>query len=300
MFRVNPEGLDERKGRDDRRRQRHSADQRAPDAPEKNEDDQNGQDGAEPERNLDVLDGPADVDGLVEGNVELHALGRFDRGDRSLDALRNCNGVLAGLTFNRKSDRGLSVEPGDGPLVLETVLGVADIAELDELPMTIGDHQIIERFRRFVFALGLDNILDPLVLDLAAGNLFVLCAERQLYIACRKRQRLHFFSVKPDPDLPRAAAVHGHRTHAGDLLDVTLQDLVRIVGQVLDVPVSPYGDPDDRLVLGADLLDHRRIRILGQAVPHGRDLIADILCRLFHIPFEKELHRDNGVLFHAP
>ena len=69
-----PKRLDEGKSRDDRRRQGHGADQRASHASEEDKDNEHSQHGPEPERYLDILDRTADELGLVEGDIEMHAL----------------------------------------------------------------------------------------------------------------------------------------------------------------------------------------------------------------------------------
>jgi hypothetical protein len=55
------------------------------------------------------------------------------------------------------------------------------------------------------------------------------------------------------------------------------------MGQFLDRAVAGYGDPDDRLIIGADLFDDRRIGVFWQPVPDGGDFVPDILCSLFQI-----------------
>src|SRR3990172_19947 len=96
------------------------------------------------------------------------------------------------------------------------------------------------------------------------------------------------------PPLPAAAYRDG--SHTGNLLYVPLQRLVGIVRQILDGPVAPDSDPDDGLVLGADLLDHRRLGFLRQLVANGSDLVAHVLGRQIDVPLKMELHGHDGEL----
>ena len=131
--------------------------------------------------------------------------------------------------------------------------------------MPVRDHQVVERLGCFILAFGLYDIFGARIFDPSARDFLVFPSQGQFDIIGGQGCRIHFVAVDPDAHLAGPAAAHGHRSDPGDLFNVALQDFIGIMRQVLDGPVSPDRDPDDGLVLGADLLDHRRFRVLRGA-----------------------------------
>ena len=109
----------------------------------------------------------------------------------------------------------LAVEPCQGPLVLEAVLGLADVAQFDQSAVAIGDHQVIERFGRFELALGLDDIFGAGILDPSARDLAVLASQGHFDIIGGQRGCIHLCAVDPDAHLAGPAAADRHRPDAG-------------------------------------------------------------------------------------
>ena len=229
----------------------------------------------------------------------MHALRWFDPGDGGLDPFGNGHRVLAGLALHGKADGGLAVEPGQRSLGLKSVFGKSQITKFYEPAVPVGDHQIIKCLGCFKLALGLNDIFSPGIFDPAAGDLPVLATQGHFDIIGSQRGRFHFFPVYPDPHLARAAAAHGHRPDSGNLFDIPFQDLVSIMRQVLYGAISPDSDPNDGLVLGADLLDHRRVRVLRQTIADGGNLITNVLGSLFKVSFKIEFHGYDGIFLHT-
>src|SRR3989337_2776951 len=118
-----------------------------------------------------------------------------------------CGGLTAATAALTRSATATVFSPDwrltDNPTA---VFSVADVFQLDEPSVAIGDHHAVERLGRLVLALGLDNVFHPAVLDPAARNFLVLGAQCPLHVIRRERGSLHLLLVEPDTHLPLPAA----------------------------------------------------------------------------------------------
>ena len=251
---------------------------------------------------LHLLDGPLDEDGLVDGDVQLHPRreGLVDLLDLRLDRVDDRHGVRPGLLLNPHPHGRDAVEAGDGAPLLHPVLGLPDVPEADGGALVVGDDQIVEIGDIEELPLDLDRVLLGEALDPPARQLDVLPLEGAHDVArgnpvgpgaCRRRARRGPAASWRPPRLDVADAV--------DPLELLLEDLVDVGGELPDRFLPREVQPHDRRRIGIDLGDPGFVDVLGKLVPDQGDLLPDVLDGKIDVPLEDELHRDPGIPFGA-
>ena len=69
---------------------------------------------------------------------------RLELVEPRLDVVDDLDGVRPRLLLDDQADGVLAVEPGEGPGLLERVLGAADVVEPDRVAVAVGDDQVVE------------------------------------------------------------------------------------------------------------------------------------------------------------
>ena len=130
----------------DRRRDGDGGDDRRAPVAHEREHDQAGEDAAEDEVDVDLVQRRVDVRRLVADDLERDA-GRQARADAlevGLGRLDHLDGVGAGLPADLEHDGRHAVQPRERALLLGAVLGAADVADADRRAVARGDDQVVE------------------------------------------------------------------------------------------------------------------------------------------------------------
>ena len=170
----------QRKGRDDRGRDGEAGDERRPEAPQKQENDDGREYRADDQMLLDSVERVFDKDRVVADDAHLKS-GRqrlFDLGEAGLDLTRNGDRILAGLFRNDQRHGRHTVQAGLGTRFLGAVLDVAEVLDLDLIVTAGRDDDVVKLLGRFDLADGADaGFLLPLV-EPTARKLHILDPQR--------------------------------------------------------------------------------------------------------------------------
>src|SRR4029450_9359985 len=254
---------------------------------------QRGQDGAEHQVQVDLVEGRVDVARLVADHFQLDVgrdLGAEARQLR-LHALDHRDRVLAGLAAYLHDDRRHPVEARRRPLLLGPVLGVADVAHADRYAVEGGHHEVVEGAglgdaahrpqRRLVEPGG----------HVAPGQVGILGNEGIAHVGDRDLVGGQPIGVDPDADGAGQAAHDTDLADAGRPLATWRHGLVGELGQLAERALAGERDGDHRRLVVVELRDDRRQDFARQVADGDGDLVAHVLGG--HVDLAIQIERDD-------
>ncbi len=204
----------------DRRRDRDGGnDRRAPVAHEE-EDDEAGEDAAEHEVHVDLVERRVDVGRLVADDLERDAGGqsRPDALEAGLGGFDDRHGVGARLPPHVEHDRRHAVETREGSLLLGAILGAPDVANADGRAVARRDDQVVELLGVGEAAHGAQRALADSVVTLPPGRSAFCCCKRVADFGDRQPVGGEAVGLDPDADRARQPADDLHFADAGRLV----------------------------------------------------------------------------------
>ena len=127
----------------------------------------------------------------------------------------------------------------------------------------------------------------------------MFAADGRHYIHRGQVPRPQLPGVKPDPHLTFAHSTELNVADAGDRLQLFLDNLVGVMGQLPIIPAARHRDPNDGLGGDIDLVDDRLVHI-SRKVSFGEvDLGADLRRRNIDILVKLEFDPNQGHPFEA-
>src|SRR5262249_1064910 len=130
------------------------------------------------------------------------------------------------------------------------------------------------------------------LIDAAARHLYVLRDQGLLDLRDGQVIRLKLLGIHPDVDLALAVAYKTHLADAADGLYLLFYFLVRDLGDLAGATSGRDRNRHDGGRVGIELLDNRRINILGQVTQNRAHLVTHVLGGLLHVAFEHEGNED--------
>ena len=209
---------------------------------------------------LQVGDGVADVDGLVEELQHLHA-----RGEQLLDLRQGLAYVVHHLDrvgprclLHGQGNGRLAVHPDDVGLLLEIVHDFGHVPDVDRLLADVGDDDVLDGLDQAELGLGEEAVVEGPGLDVPRGKDQVGLLDRLDNGLGREVEGLQPLPVEVDLDLPDLPASDPGGGDVGDVLDLRLDHVVRQVVELpLGEPPSHQGDEDDRDLGDVEFADDR-------------------------------------------
>jgi hypothetical protein len=131
-------------------------------------------------------------------------------------------------------------------------------------------------------------------LDPPAGKLHVFPLQGGGHIAGGHLVGPELVGIQPDPHLPELEPPDAQGPHARDALDLVLQNLVHVGGQLANALLPREIDPQDRVRIGVHLPNDGVVDVRRQLGADHRDLLADILDGQVDVALQDELHGDAG------
>jgi hypothetical protein len=197
-----------------------------------------------------------------------------------LDALHDGDGIGVGDLDHAHADRGFAVETRQLAVVGETIFQFGDVDESDRRGIgwraAVADDQAAQRIEGMEFEVELDQVLGGFADDETAGQLHMLAGEGVADVLRRNAQCGHAVRQQIDADGAVAAAAEAHFADAVDGFQLFLDDVERVLVQLLLGAVALHGHPEDRRSVGFDLGNHGRIDVLRQAAQHLVHLGLDL------------------------
>ena len=244
-------------------------------------------------------DGALDELGVVleERQMDARHLA-VDALDLCAHVLRNLDGIGARLLGDLQTHAGLAVDPEHGPDVFGRVGDIGDVLQVNRDARLRQHHQVLDLLQVFELPLAPHQERAIAAVDLADRNVLVFRPQHVDDAVDRQIQRSGLFPRQLDVDLPAKAAVDRHRRHAVDALEARRQRLLGQFAQLhaIERAVDAFdGQAQNRLRVRVELLNHRRVRILGQAAAHPVDARADVVHRLVEVVAPFEVHLDLAV-----
>ena len=216
-------------------------------------------------------DALADEHGVVLHDVDLHAWreARDDVGPEPVhDPLHDRDGIGVRDLHRAQSDRGLAIEPRELPEVGEPVLDLGDVLEPDRRSVAEPDDHLLEIVHVVELEVELHQVLGRAADDESARDLQVLAGERVLNVLRRDAERRHAGGQQVHADGAVAPAADAYFADAVDRLELLLDDVDRVLVQLLLGAIARDRHPEDRRGVGLDLRDYRRVGVLRQAAQH--------------------------------
>ena len=294
-----PEEVEDGEGGDDGDGDGNGGDERGAEVPEEDEDDEDDEEEGDEERVPDLGDGLLDIDGLVVGDAKGDAGVdlSLQPGHLRADAAGDGHGVGLGLLDDAKEHGGKAVGPGGGAVVLDALLGAADVQQADHGGAVGADDQLVELGGGLELAAGEDGHFAVEVLDASGGELDVLLAEGALDIKDGDAARGHACGVEPEAHGEAFLAADDDGGDAGDGLEAGLDDAFGDGAELeRGMARAVHGDPEDglgvRVLLGHDGLED----VVGKGAADAADAVANVLGGEVDLAGELELDGDVGDL----
>ncbi len=286
-------------GRDDRDRNGDGGDQRRAPGTQEHEDHEDDQRHTLGQRFEHTIDRGADEIGFVveDGGARALRKCRTQQGLFGRDTLGHRERIRGRLPDDPEPDRGLAAGEEFETLVLGADFHLGDLAEADLITVPSGDDDTGEILAGRQLGIGLDRDFPLAGRQPSPGKVHVLPLDRGFDIlnghaACRERG-----AVDPDPHRVAALAADvdaRHPRHGGHAVD---DDPAQEVGQLHSVEVGRGdADPENRLRVGIDALDHRRIDAVRQPRQHAANSVAHIGGGGIGIAANVELDRNRGTV----
>ena len=302
--------------REDQEAQKHRERNRDPDErrrPHPEEEEQHRDDEDQPGDDvvLEVLDEGLDVFGLVAGVGHLGPVRKRKLGDGLAHRGDGLDDVLAGALGDAQADdvevlrRGVldvlpvldlgleNRQPGVRVAVLEPHPRLGDVADVDRLPARRVEHEALDLLGAVELAVDADEIVQPVYIDRAAGDVRVLALDRGDEVVEREVVALERGKVHIYLHLAREPADEVHVEHAGGRLDLVLQ-VLGDVAELRERVARGEVDVDDRELARVELGDDRLLdlgRPLDARAVHG---LADVELGVVHVHVRRELDHNGG------
>lgn len=232
---------------------------------------------------LRLVIGEGDPDVLRQQLLDLGHLGLDGLGHRhGGDAVQSRSGVRCGAPVDR----------------------VADIAQLDRVAAPGADDDLVEVLRAGDASGGADHDFALALIDLAAGQLQILGAERLGDLQNREVVGAQALGIELDANLAFPASVDGDLAHAVDRLKALFDLAVDQLGKFDHRAVGADGIEHDRQRLQIHLLHDGEVRRGRQIPEHEVHLLPHFLDGYVGVLFQVEdgdhrgeaLHRDRAQL----
>ena len=226
-------------------------------------------------------DGRFDEDRLIADDLRVHI---FRQRGRDLlqpvfDIARRGDGVLAGLLRHDQRYCRNAVEPRRGHRLLVAVFGVADIADLHDIAVAVGDRDLVELRGIGHAARGADREILRAFLQAAAGQFQILRAQRVEDVGDRQVVGAQFIGIDQDVDLAPRAADDAHLADALRVFELLLDQFVGDHRQIAQRTRRRNRDLQHRRGVRIELLHDGNFRGCGQVVRDQVDLVLHFLRR---------------------
>jgi hypothetical protein len=290
------EEVDDRDRAEERHGDREDDVERARERAEEEPAHEGGEDQREPELDVDVVDRLLDEARLVEEHLDLHAVGqaRLDLGDALAHPRSDRDCVRAALLEDAERLERRAVEIGRAVPVLEAVFDRGDVLERDGDAVHTADDDLLERLEIERLAEEAHVDLPPAGVELAAGDLDVLAADRADDVARDDTLLGELAGVEPDADVAVEVSVELDLTDALDRLQLLLHLVAGDVGEQLARERPGDADREDRRVVRVRFRDGRRGHVLRQLALGLRDARLDVLKGEIDVTRDVEAGRDAG------
>ena len=183
-------------------------------------------------------------------------------------------------------------EPGVARAVLEPELNVRHVADVDGCPVRSLHDEVLNLLRIIELAINADEVVQPVDVDGAAGDVGVLALDRGDEVVEGEAVALERVQVDVDLHLALKPADKIHFEHARDAFDLVLKVFggVAKAGQRI---VCRQVDRHDRELARVDLAHDRLLDFGGELGLGDVHLFADLLRGVVHIDVRQELD-DHG------
>ncbi len=229
LLRVKFERPHHAEGGDDRARDGHRGDDGRAQAPHEGQHHQRGQDAAQHQVQVDLVQGVVDVLRLIADDLGLDVGGqpRGQAGQVGLDRLDDGHRVLAGLPAHLQDHARHAVDAGGRALLLGAVLGRPDVADADGRAAHGGHHQVVERLGVDDAPHGAQRLLAEPGRHVAPGQVGVLPDHGVAHRGDGDLVGGQPVGVDPHVDGAGEPADQPHLAHPGRALDVELHRAAR-------------------------------------------------------------------------
>ncbi|OQC54775.1 MAG: hypothetical protein BWX55_00316 [Deltaproteobacteria bacterium ADurb.Bin022] len=183
---------------------------------------------------LHFIDGSDDKNGLIHGNVDLHA-GRqclIDPFHFFLDPRSDGHRIGSRLFLDSDSHGRDAVKTRQRSFFLRTVFRSADIFYFHRRAFVITDDQIVKVRNAGKLAFDPDGIFLGLCLDPAARQFDIFTFQGDNDVGGRNFVRPHFCGIQPDAHLSEPQPVKSHVTDLIDPLQLFLQYFIDVGGKI--------------------------------------------------------------------
>ncbi len=272
---------------------------------QKEEQDDEGQDGAQNERTVERLDRGDDQVGLTGDGEEFEV---FEVGGHFLEGVLGVAGRLDGVAFGfpvQEQSDGRFVVEADFPLLeFGLVKGPADVFDLDGTVAENADDGLFDLLRRLDLAFDLERVAQLVLLDRAAALKDVVGVDGAGHLAQGQVQVLELFGVDLHRNFLFVAAADFHPGNPFELLETRLDDVFGRLLEFVDVArllsghrlVAQDGD-QHRRGGRVPLQDDGGRTIVGQLTAAFLDLLLGVQQGEIHIRTPVELQGDDGGAF---
>jgi hypothetical protein len=159
---------------------------------------------------------------------------------------------------------GFAVEARHLAEVRQPVHHLADVADADRRAVHVADDHLLQRGRVVELQVQLDQALGGRAHEEAAGQLQVLAAKGRADVLCRYAQPGHAVEVQFHADGAPALAAEPHLADAVDRLQPLLDDVARVLVELLQRAVAAQRQPHHGRRADLHLGDHGRVDVVGR------------------------------------
>jgi hypothetical protein len=245
---------------------------------------------------LDVFERPADEHRLVAAGVDgqIRRQGALDLFELGHHPVNHFDGVAAGLLADRNTNCRHATETGGESHFLHAVLDPSDVGKGDRRSVPVGQDDPVEVVDVDDAAHCSQGDFGRSRRKVAAWDLDVLALDGGSHLIDRETVGVHAVGVEQQLDFALTLAVETDRADALERFENLLDLLVGDFADLFLIARAVKRQGHDRLRVGIDLLDDRRLGVAGKLADDGRDLVAHVLGRRFNVAFKGEIDHDAG------
>ena len=252
--------------------------------------DEAGQEAAEQQVILHLVDRALDEARQVAHHLELDVLGQalLDLGQPRLDAVHHGHRVGARLLADDEGHRVAAVQAGEGAGLLLAVHHGGDVADAHGAALEIGHDQLLEALGRLDAAEGAQALFLGPARDAPAGDLHVLAGQGVLHLLDAEPVTGEAVGVDEDLDLALLAPHDGDGPTSFTVSSWRLIRLsaISVISRGRALARDHHGH--DRGRIGVGLLDDGGLGAGREAGDDGVHLLAHVVGRLLHVALEHE------------
>ena len=216
---------------------------------------------------------------------------------RCFDFVGGGDGVFAGLLGDHQGNGGHAIETGGATGLFITVFGVTDVADLDDIAVSVGHSDLVELVSIGDTAGGADGKFLRAGVEVAAGKFEILGAEGVEDVGDGEVIGAQAIGVDEDMDFAAGSALDGDFADAFGVFELLLDLLIGDEGDIAQGARRGDGDLEDGGGVGIEFLDDGLLGGLRQVRDDQVDFVLDFLGGDVAILGEQERDDDLGLAF---